>query len=443
MARELIMLMPQQFVRQDAVPGDQLVPLPLESLRVSLQQGRPALRLSQLYSACPSLFSRQVQPAEDVEIVLPFQKVKRMVESLSGGGNAALASPFAAVMPSQSPAAGRGDSPFGPQGSPFSQNDLSPQATAASPFSMSRAALDSPFAMRAADHAEQAEVLSPASGASIPVMEAAPPANSYNRSEPGPPVSPRAAQSPFQLVSPAPPVSVEPQPAASGFSSSPPLPPFARAAGQGHGHTASPVENFPRINISPAPPAAASGAPPPLDTSPFGSPSIALPPPATPPLSSPPVRPQPVDEAPVLPPLIPSSVVADPDQPKRLRVSLASLLRDVTGEDLGFDPSAVPGNVDAELLYDTVLPQLATGRVEVSIEELRTGVVERFRPAFARVKPGLRFVVPLSEIFRNLPSGAIPVPQPAEHVAISTTPFQTPFAIKAEEDKNRCPHFLK
>ena len=56
MARELIMLMPQQFVRQDAMPGDQLVPLPLEALRVSLQQGRPALRLSQLYMACPSLF---------------------------------------------------------------------------------------------------------------------------------------------------------------------------------------------------------------------------------------------------------------------------------------------------------------------------------------------------------------------------------------------------
>ena len=219
MARELIMLMPQQFVRQDAMPGDQLVPLPLEALRVSLQQGRPALRLSQLYLACPSLFSRPVSAAEDVEIVLPFQKVKRMLDSQPGGGNAALISPFAAVMPSPSAPAARGDSPFGPPGSPFSQNDLSPQAAVASPFSVSRAAHESPFAMRAADRGEQAEVLSPASGASLPAVESPPPVNPFQRSETAPPVPPRAAQSPFQLVSPAPPASAEPLTTSSSVTS--------------------------------------------------------------------------------------------------------------------------------------------------------------------------------------------------------------------------------
>ena len=81
-------------------------------------------------------------------------------------------------------------------------------------------------------------------------------------------------------------------------------------------------------------------------------------------------------------------------------------------------------------------PQLATGRVEVGIEELKQGVVERFRPAFARVRPGLRLVVPLSEVFKSLPASAIPAAQ-TEHVPISTSPFQTPFAIKADEDRGR------
>jgi hypothetical protein len=130
-------------------------------------------------------------------------------------------------------------------------------------------------------------------------------------------------------------------------------------------------------------------------------------------------------------------VEAPAADPRTLKVPLASLLRDVTAQDLGFDPGAVPNTVDVELSYDTILPQLATGRVEVGIEDLRQGVVERFRPAFGRVRPDLRFVVPLSEVFQNLPASVIPALQPAEHVSINTTPFQTPFAIKADEDKSQ------
>ena len=41
--RELTMLLPAQFVRSEALAGDTVVHLPLESLRASLEQGRPAL----------------------------------------------------------------------------------------------------------------------------------------------------------------------------------------------------------------------------------------------------------------------------------------------------------------------------------------------------------------------------------------------------------------
>ena len=439
--RELSMLMPPQFVRHDAMPGDQPVPLPLDVLRASLQQGRPALRLSQIYQTCPILFARQVLPSEDVEIVLPFQKVKRMVETGSGNGTDASVSPFATVSPPpQSPAA-RMDSPFAASGSPFATSGGQAQTAGTSPFAAARATMDSPFAVRTADKADCAEVLSPAPSEPLVPGDSAPPFNPFLRLDAPPPVPPRPAQSPFQLVATAaPPAPAEPAAEAPlpSPSTTPVLPltpssPFPHASGQGNGngHGTPRGDEVPNAgeNTSPAGPDNTLPSLPP-------TPQFGLPAAAPAPM---PARPQtaPTPELPVLPARLAPPLPPAREPSQRLKVSLASLLRDVTAEDLGFDPSAVPGNIDADLSYDTILPQLATGRVEVSIEELRLGVVERFRPAFARVRPGVRFLVPLSEIFRSLPSSAIPAPQPGEHVAISTTAFQTPFAIKAGEDQTR------
>ena len=117
--REISMLIPPQYVRSDAAPGDQPVQLPLDALRSSLQQGRPALRLSQIYLACPYLFVRPVQPSEDMEIALPFQKVKRIAEPGGAPGSPGMGSPFASVAP-----AARKESPFG--ASPFAQQAAPP-----------------------------------------------------------------------------------------------------------------------------------------------------------------------------------------------------------------------------------------------------------------------------------------------------------------------------
>jgi len=439
--RELSILMPQQFVRQHGMAGDQPVPLPLDVLSASLQQGRPALRLSQIYRTCPDLFARQVLPAEDVEIFLPFQKVKRMVETGLGSGTAAPVSPFAAVSPPPQSPAVRGDSPFAASGSPFSTGGGQAPAAGTSPFAPPRAPMESPFAVRTTDQAERSEVLSPAPFEPLASGESAPSINPFLRLDPPPPVPPRPAQSPFQLVAIATPPAPAEAPAAaslpSPFSSSsfPPAQssPFLQASAQanGNGHAAPGEEEVPNTEADPAPAAPDNTVPALPATAP-----IRLPAPGLAPMPAPAAT-APTPEPPALQGLMapPSAQVPQPSQ--RLRVSLASLLRDVTAGDLGFDPAAVPGNVDAELSYDTILPQLASGRVEVSIEELRLGVVERFRPAFARVRPGVRFLVPLSEIFRSLPSSAIPVPPPGEHVEISMTPFQTPFAIKAGEDQVR------
>lgn len=445
--RELSILLPPQFVKSDGLPGDQPVPLPLDILRASQQQGRPALRLSQIYVACPSLFIRQVQPGEDVEVVLPFQKVKRMLEPAANAAPTAMGSPFAAVAPplqAQS-VAPRGASPFVSPSSPFVQNGTpspSPFAVRGAPSAPPPAG--SPFAARIADAPGGQEVLSPFAGEGAPAAhqrESGPP-NPFQRPDPVPaPAAPtsstapvRLTQSPFSLVSPAaPPREVR----ADARQPLPPSHPALRQASEDNGHEAtSPQPEASRHPFE----AAAEGKNGPV---PYGlsSPQPVLPghhpAPITPPVAEgppPAIRPEPQVPA---KPVLPAPAAPAQNLPKTLKVSLASLLRDVTAQDLGFDPSAVPNTVEAELSFDTILPQLATGRVEVGLEELRQGVNDRFRPAFARVRPDVRFVVPLSEIFQNLPPNAIPAPQTAEHVPINTRPFQTPFALKAMEDQSR------
>lgn len=398
--RELIMLLPPQLVRTESMPGDQPVALPLDLLRGSMQQGRPALRLSQIYMACPFLFTRQVQPAEDLEIVLPFQKVKRMLES-----GATAASPFTAVAPPS-----RMDSPFATAGSPFVQNG-GPHVAAASPF-----------AVRAPEPAPQNEVLSPFSADALAPLESpATPQNPFQRMEAAS-APPRPATSPFHLVTPVA-APAQPQMPTVPPASVPVMPmstpsPFA-AAGNGNGKArTAPVAVRTEVDGTDVNSHAPLSAPAPF-------PVTTEPPPS--PLA--PARPEPA----MVPGRTPTGSVPAGGE---IRVSLLALLRDVTAEDLGFDPTAVPAHVEAVLPLDAVTPQLATGRVEISVEELRHGVEDRFRPAFARANPGLRFVVPLSEIFRSLPPAAIPAPHAAEHIPISTSPFQTPFALKADEDAN-------
>lgn len=133
-----------------------------------------------------------------------------------------------------------------------------------------------------------------------------------------------------------------------------------------------------------------------------------------------------------------------PSQPVSLAtvdLGLRAVLRDVDPAALGFASENVPESVRVALPLTLVSRQLAGGRVEVGLEELCAGIAEKFRPAFARAREGLRITIPLSEVFPNLPESARPALAPVQpagaHRAIRTSPFQTSFAIKAQEDSNR------
>ena len=100
------------------------------------------------------------------------------------------------------------------------------------------------------------------------------------------------------------------------------------------------------------------------------------------------------------------------------------------------------------LPLELISSQLATGRVELSVSDICSGIASKFQPAFSRAAADCRIVVPMSEVFHNLPESARPglAPSPAageNHLAITTSPFQTPFAIKAEEDSSLKPPVLQ
>jgi hypothetical protein len=150
--------------------------------------------------------------------------------------------------------------------------------------------------------------------------------------------------------------------------------------------------------------------------------------------------------APVSWPVTPAPVPENkaPSQPVPLatvELGLRAVLRDVDPAALGFAPENVPESVRVALPLTLVSRQLAGGRVEVGLEDLCAGIAEKFRPAFARAQEALRITIPMSEVFHNLPESArpalAPLPPTEAHRAITTSPFQTPFAIRAQEDSNR------
>ncbi len=117
---------------------------------------------------------------------------------------------------------------------------------------------------------------------------------------------------------------------------------------------------------------------------------------------------------------------------------LASVLRSVSHESLGFDPEKVPDTVMVDFPLSLIRPQLATGRVQVGLNDIISGVAEKFRPAFARAQPSLMANLPLSELFHALPSEAIPAAAPAP-LASPASFFETPFTNRATEDATRIP----
>ena len=122
------------------------------------------------------------------------------------------------------------------------------------------------------------------------------------------------------------------------------------------------------------------------------------------------------------------------DQPEPITMvslSLSALLQDQSLDSLGFDPARVPASVRVTLPSAPLMAQVASGRIRVRLDELLDGLDAKFKPAFQQTRPGLELVVPMRELFENLPA-ATPLIPPAPPVV---SLFHTPFSIQAEADQ--------
>ncbi len=366
-------MLPSPMVRMDALPPDHPVQFPQEVLQASLQQGKSTVRLSAIYAACPFMFTRQVLPQEDVDITLPAARFR----SLAMG-----------EIPAMSPFSRTATGATG--GQPTATSHQIPEPVL--PAFPRPPGQGLPFATNAAGGL---------------------PPSPFAKTN-GVPTS----GSPFSAA----------QPSAVG---QPTLPPMAAHMGQRSG--AVPAPFTPPLSM-------ATGVR--SVTSPF---AVAAPQqnpatPASPPLVAPVLAPPSESPRPITLPV--ATVNAAPtthhaSMEDVIQVPLRAVLAGLSIEELGFNAEAVPAPVPVSLKIARILPQLASGRVVLSVAELCGGLAEKFLPAFAQTKSNLQINVPLAEIFKVLPPHLIPAPtNAAPEMPALTSPFPTPFTAKAQEDQS-------
>jgi hypothetical protein len=127
----------------------------------------------------------------------------------------------------------------------------------------------------------------------------------------------------------------------------------------------------------------------------------------------------------------PSPALDQPEPVTMVSLSLSALLQDQSLDSLGFDPVRVPASVRVTLPSAPLMAQVASGRIRLRLDELLDGLDAKFKPAFQQTRPGLELIVPMRELFENLPA-ATPLIPPAPPVV---SLFQTPFSTQAEADQ--------
>jgi hypothetical protein len=125
------------------------------------------------------------------------------------------------------------------------------------------------------------------------------------------------------------------------------------------------------------------------------------------------------------------------DFSQNVRVALSPILRNLPPE---FNQAALHNvagsNSEIELPFDLIRPQLANGQVTVPILTFLEALPETVRTAFGNVDQSARVPIPLKEIFRHLPSDALPVLADQEVDELGD-PIDTPFTVTAREDAER------
>ena len=126
----------------------------------------------------------------------------------------------------------------------------------------------------------------------------------------------------------------------------------------------------------------------------------------------------------------------DKGEERKIALSLRAVLHELPAFQLNGSPEAVPDAARVELPFSLIEPQLASGRVVVSPTVLQKAIPEDHR-ALLKIDPvETPVALPLQEVLKNLPAGALRMRPDQEEVELGET-FETPISIKAAEDAKR------
>ncbi len=120
-----------------------------------------------------------------------------------------------------------------------------------------------------------------------------------------------------------------------------------------------------------------------------------------------------------------------------VRVALTPILRNLPPELGRAALHSVSGsNTEIELPFELVKSQLPDGRVTVPIPIFLRALPEPMRGAFSEIDQSVQVPIPLRELFRHLPSDALPLRADQEMDEIPD-PIDTPFTTTAREEAEK------
>jgi hypothetical protein len=122
---------------------------------------------------------------------------------------------------------------------------------------------------------------------------------------------------------------------------------------------------------------------------------------------------------------------------RKIRVSLLPLLRSLPPELVSANLLSLPGaNSEIELPFDLIHEQLAEGRVSLPIRTFLKALPDSVRSGFGEINPSVQIPIPLKEIFRYLPTDALPLRSDQQTEEVSDS-IDTPFSGTARQEAAR------
>jgi predicted regulator of Ras-like GTPase activity (Roadblock/LC7/MglB family) len=119
----------------------------------------------------------------------------------------------------------------------------------------------------------------------------------------------------------------------------------------------------------------------------------------------------------------------------KIHLGLRTVLQALPAFQLTGDIDGVPPDVQVELPFAAVEPQLASGRVNVVPELFAAGIPETYRSLF-KADCAAEVSLPLQEVMKNLPAASLRMRDDQVEQEVGAN-FETPFSTTAEEDAKR------